>query len=133
MPKADAFADAVIVNRPFYSQHELAARLKSANADGTAKTSDFFWGNPNVWSSAKPTAWRDAAAEEYLRQIYDLTTVRSRNFRIHITGEALNPNTGKPAAVSRRVADVYIQPIRDPANPTKITSLTIKHLYEISN
>jgi hypothetical protein len=131
--EADAFADAVIVNRPFYSQHELAARLKAANSDGTAKTSDFFWGNPNVWSSGKPLTWRDAAAEEYLRQIYDLTTVRSRNFRIHITGEALNPNTGKPVAISRRISDIYLHPSRDPANPTTITSFVVKHLYEISN
>lgn len=118
--QADKFADAIIASRPFYSQHELAARLKTSSQVA-------FWGNPNVWDSGKPTTWRDAAAEEYLRQIYDLTTVRSRNFRIHITGQSFNER-GDVVSTSRRIADIYLQYHRD-ASPAYTT---VQHLYEIS-
>jgi type II secretory pathway pseudopilin PulG len=123
--QAELFADAVILNRPFYSQHELASRLK-VNAGGSKQ---LFWGNPAVWESNGPTKWRDAAAEEYLRQIYDLVTVRSRNFRVHIVGQALDPR-GKVTATSHKIADLYVQPVR--SNPPTINSLEIKPLYEIN-
>lgn len=127
---ADLFADAVINNRPFYSQHELAYRLK-VPPDQSSTVKELLWGNPNVWPSGKPTVWRDAAAEEYLRQIYDLVTVRSRNFRIHVTGQVLGPK-GNVISTSRRIADVYLQPVRDEAAPYKITSQIVKPLYEIT-
>ena len=131
--EADQFADAIIANRPFYSAHEMASRLKvqATSTGSSAKTSQLFWGNPNVWISNPPTAWRDAAAEEYLRQIYDLVTVRSRNFRIHVTGQVLDPK-GNVTSTSRKIADVFLQPIRDPSAPHAITSQIVKHLYDIS-
>jgi hypothetical protein len=125
-------ADAIIKNRPYYSQHEFAARVKTDLPDnfGGAAALRLIWGNPAAWKTP-PTSWRDAAAEEYLRQIYDLVTVRSRNFRIHITGQSLNP-MGVPIATSRRISDIYLQPVREAASPWDIKYFIIKHLYEIA-
>ncbi len=123
----DVFADAVIANRPFYSEHELAGRLLAPPISASA---EFIWGNPASWKNPadRPTVWRDAEAEEYLRQIYDLTTVRSRNFRIHIIGQAVNSD-GIPVATQRSTVDVFLEPVRDPAT-SEISSLQTRTLYE---
>jgi len=62
------------------------------------------------------TEWSDAAAEEWFAKIYPLTTVRSRNFLIHVVGQALATNSvppGRPLASVRYVYQVYLEPQRD--------------------
>ena len=78
-----------------------------------------FFGNPDQWKNGggptleqadtiskttsptitKGTAdWNDAAAEQYFAKIYNYATVRSRNFRVFVTGQYLDtaaPNSAQ--------------------------------------
>jgi hypothetical protein len=126
--QGDRFARAVIESRPFFGTHQLATNLKLRPLDGSNES---FWGNPAQWPpDDRPLEWRDAAAEDYLRRIYDLATVSSRNFRIHAVGQTLNPNTGKVVSQAYKTCDVYFQPNRDPNDRTKILSFKPIRLYE---
>jgi hypothetical protein len=126
--QGDRFARAVIESRPFFGKHQLATNLKLPPLDGSNES---FWGNPAQWPpDDRPLEWRDAAAEDYLRRIYDLATVSSRNFRIHAVGQTLNPNTGKVVSQAYKTCDVYFQPNRDPNDRTKILSFKPIRLYE---
>lgn len=98
-----AFADAVMACRPFLATSELAA---ITNRWGP------FFGNTNQWENGAPPAWNDAAAEECFARIHDLTSVRSRNFRVFVVAEALSPGGSRRARV-RRVHQLFVRPERD--------------------
>lgn len=98
-----AFADAVIAHRPFLAPSELA---------GITNQWGPFFGNTNQWDGGGPTRWNDAAAEECFARIHDLTSVRSRNFRVSVLAEALGQD-GSRCAVARRVYQLFIRPERD--------------------
>jgi len=64
------------------------------------------------------TAGNAAVAEEWFGRIYPLTSVRSRNFVIHVVGQALQPrgsqpNALAPVATSRLAAQIYLEPMRN--------------------
>lgn len=118
--QGDLFADAVIAARPFVSPAQLA----DLRSNGIP-----LFGNPEIWPAPRPSAWNDRAAEEYFARIYSLTTVRSRNFRIHVTAEALD-RRGKPNARCRKVFQVCVVPNRNQGQA--IADQQIKLIYESS-
>jgi len=101
--QGDKLADALIAARPFVSLSKLSNIKVGVQP---------FFGNMAMWSSTGPTQWNDAAAEEYFARLYDLCTVRSRNFRIFVSGVALN-SAGKVISKSQRVYQVFINPVRN--------------------
>jgi hypothetical protein len=123
--QADRFANAVIASRPFYTRHEIASRLQAP----VSGTNEFFWGNPRQWLGAdQPQAWRDSAAEFLLSRVYDLTTTTSKNFRIFVTAQAIDPRTGRILATKDTSADVFLSPVRNPSNPVQINKFEPKIL-----
>jgi hypothetical protein len=131
--QADKFADAVITTRntrPFISTAQLA---QLTDVTGLA-----FFGSPAEWSASQtaPTEWNDASAEEYFARIWDLCSVRSRNFRVFVTGQYVDPRysdptSGKPPRVlstARKVYHVFINPNR--AADGSIQSQHVQVTYE---
>ena len=118
------FADAVIARRstaPFLSVAELCSVTNSLGK---------IFGNLNQWTSAKPPAtFQDAALEELFAKMYDLTSVKSRSFRIIVVGQTLNEQ-GKVVATGTKEFQVVLNPQRDPAGA--ITNQSIQTFYEIS-
>lgn len=120
--QADKFADAVVANRPFLSPAQLAD-IVTIPGDATSK----FFGNAAQWTSAGPTEWNDAAREEYFSRIFNLTAVRSRNFRVFVTGQTLDKK-GNVLSTASREFQVYLQPTRDAAGV--ITHQNVNITYE---
>jgi hypothetical protein len=127
--QADLFADAVIAARPLLSTAQLAG-IKTAGATPVP-----FFGNPDVWPSPspQPSEWNDSGTEEYFAKVFPLTTVRSRNFRVFVTGQSLDRNGNVLATVSK-VFQVFLQPNRDENSTSstygKINSQNVSITYE---
>ncbi len=89
--EADVVAKAIEGGRPFASPSELASVM---NSDGK-----LVFGNPFLYpthtSSGTPNItqiqWSDAAAEELFGRVFESSTVRSRNFRVWVIGQAIAP------------------------------------------
>ncbi len=121
--QADQFADAVITGRPFLS----AAQLSSLKIPGTPPLKAFF-GNKAAWTNQPaPTEWNDSGTEEYFAKVFPLASVRSRNFRVFVTGQSLDKNNNVLSTVSK-VFQVHLNPTRDPTG--KITSQNVISTYE---
>jgi hypothetical protein len=104
---ADRIADAVIASRPYTSPSCLAL---AKDTDGEA-----VFGNRNQYPEAENIHWSDAAAEEVFARVYQAATVRSRNFRVWIVAQALNPATGsrpipQVLAEVRKVVSLHAAP-----------------------
>jgi hypothetical protein len=96
--------------RPFFSPAELT----QITVGTAAYPANAVFGNQSL---AGATAWNDLAAEEWFSKIYPLATVRSRNFLIHVVGQAMTTNTNfasRPVATSRQMFQVYAEPLRSP-------------------
>ena len=108
--------------RPFFSPAEL-----TQITNGTAAyPSNAVFGNRSL---AGVTAWNDLAAEEWFSKIYPLATVRSRNFLIHVVGQAMTTNTNfasRPVATSRQMFQVYAEPSRGASGLT--TNVNVRKL-----
>jgi len=101
---ADRIADAILLRRPFASTSEIA----------TARDKDDLpvFGNRDVYPNYKDIQWSDAAAEEVFARVYDASTVRSRNFRVWVIGQAITGPESKPEilAESRKTFTVFADP-----------------------
>lgn len=131
--EADKFADSVIASRntaPFISTAKLS-QLRDTN--GAA-----FFGNAAQWTSPQtaPTEWNDRGVEEYFARIFDLTAVRSRNFRVFVTGQSVDPRqkdaAGNPRVLStvRKVYQVFLNPVRAADGSIKTGSQKVEVTYE---
>ena len=87
--EADRLADAIIRLRPFASPSELAL---VKDLDG-----NYVFGNPDRYRpgvhlpSNTRVQWTDSAAEELFARVYEASTIRSRNFRVWVIGQAIAP------------------------------------------
>lgn len=66
-------------------------------------------GNPAI---ARVTEWSDEAAEEWFARVYPLATVRSRNFLVHVVGQALMTNGTTVLSTAKRAFQIYMEPQR---------------------
>jgi hypothetical protein len=92
--------------RPFFSPAQLAS-LSGTN--GAAWPASAVFGNSNLTAVSE---WNDHAAEEWFAKIYPLATVRSRNFLVHVVGQALQTNGTTVLSTARRTYQIYIEPQR---------------------
>lgn len=128
--EADRVVDAIVRGRPYVSP---AAVVEQTFDYDTTKAPapvipafgvDFTHVG---WDTTKPDAneWNDAAAEEVFARLYNSSTVRSRNFRIFVTGQAIrarrsDSNQIDVLATRSKVYHVHIHPVRDPVTGTII-------------
>lgn len=104
--QADLLADAIIQSRPFVTASQLSNIKITKDGEETG-----FFGNLEMWADNGPTRWTDAAAEEYFARLFGLVTVRSRNFRVYVTGESLDAS-GNVTARSNWVYQIASVPVR---------------------
>ena len=103
--EADRVADAILRARPFASPSQLAL---ARDADGK-----YVFGNPERYRPGihipndTRVQWSDAAAEEVFARVYEASTVRSRNFRVWVIGQAIAPATGATPEVLAEVRKVF--------------------------
>jgi Tfp pilus assembly protein PilV len=83
--EADRIADAVINGRPYATPSELAC---AAGTDGKQ-----VFGNSDLYPDKNKVQWSDSAAEEVFGRVYEASTVRSRNFRVWVIGQAISPTS----------------------------------------
>lgn len=113
-----AFVNGVLTNRihrrPFFSTADLS--MLATNTNSASWPTNAVFGNPALLGA---TLWSDAAAEEWFAKVLPLSTVRSRNFLVHLVAQTLTPNsTPSVLAEQRRVYQVFIQPIRSASGVT---------------
>lgn len=110
---ASTLVEAIIRARPFLSTAELAERTRATDgqpAFGDDKLMTLFGAGAQ---------WNDTAKEEVFARLYNSSTVRSRHFRVFVTGQAVRPLRSDPTRLEvlstrSRVAHVFVQPLRDP-------------------
>jgi hypothetical protein len=122
--EADRLADAILRARPFASPSQLAL---ARDADGK-----FVFGNPERYRPGlhipnnTRVQWSDAAAEEVFARVYEASTVRSRNFRVWVIGQAITPATGTPPEVLAEVRKVFTV-FADPGERTREGAIDPQH------
>jgi hypothetical protein len=113
--QADLLAQAIIRGRPYSSPSEIAT---SRDEDGKVA-----FGNPLLYPEFKVPQkpkmsmlqWSDAAAEEAFARVYNSATVRSRNFRVWVIGQAIAataPSNPNPEILSevRKTFTIFADP-----------------------
>lgn len=137
--EANQIADAIIALRkikPFASPSAIAEATAKTKAIPPAqpKTEPVF-GNRNMITDGTKIERTDSASEEVFARIYEASTVRSRNFRIWVVGQALSPTTvnnenPEVRAEVRRAYTVFADPGErnsDGSIDTTKTKLTTLH------
>lgn len=114
---ADRVADAILRSRPFACMAEVAAASESPRPAAAGNDSDpgAVFGNRKMYPQGELLQWSDAAAEELFARVHDAATLRSRNFRVWVVGQALappRPGSDEPEvlAESRKVFCVFADP-----------------------
>ncbi|MEP4078620.1 type IV pilus modification PilV family protein [Haloferula sp.] len=104
----DIISRAILEHRPFASAADLAA---IEDPEG-----EKIFGNREMYSLGDKIEWSDSAAEELYARVYESSTLRSRNFRVWVVGQAIAPldkdSTNEPVvlAESRKVFSVFAAP-----------------------
>lgn len=80
---ADRIAEGILESRPFASAADIASARDRDNRP--------VFGNREMYPQNNRIQWTDSAAEEVFARVYDASTLRSRNFRIWVIGQALAP------------------------------------------
>jgi hypothetical protein len=116
--EADIVAEAIIRGRPYSSPSEIATAL-----DDQDDQAQVVMGNRLLLNQGKNVQWSDAAAEELFARVYNSSTVRSRNFRIWIVGQAVaatEVSATNPEVLSevRRAYTVFADPGQRKADGT---------------
>lgn len=112
--EADRIADTIIRSRPFASPAEIA-NIKDAEGKPVFGNPDLYQTGGQLPANTR-VQWTDSAAEETFARVYEAATVRSRNFRVWVVGQALAPlpanSTATPQvlAETRRVFNLFADP-----------------------
>jgi hypothetical protein len=128
--EANRIADAILLLRktnPFASPSAIAEAIDPAGK--------LVFGNKDLLPNGSRIQRTDSAAEEIFARVYESSTVRSRNFRIWVVGQALTPTTStsaKPEVLAevRRAFTVFADPggrAADGSIDPKNSRLTILH------
>ncbi len=119
---AEFIAKLIVENRPYASLSEI---VNLTNLDG-----EKVFGNKELYKNGEGIQWNDRAAEELFSRLYNSTTVRSRNFRVYVLGQSLNPN-GQVLATHKRVVTLFADPgQRTPEGDILPENITIKHIHD---
>lgn len=133
---ADLLAELIIRNRPYVSAAQLPEKvLMPTTAElsqrpfpreiqvASVRGRVLVEGQPVMGATARGAddrtiepEWNDAAAEEAFGRIFNNATVRSRNFRIVVAGQAVRKTRSgetKVLATRSRLYHVFVRPIRD--------------------
>lgn len=132
---ADLLAGLIIRHRPYVTAAEIpekvvmlppevvapAGVIDDRPGDGTVLTSipvgePVFGASLRTGDTAIEPEWNDAAAEEAFARLFNNVSVRSRNFRIVVTGQALRKTRSgevKVLASRSRLYHVFVRPVRD--------------------
>jgi hypothetical protein len=115
--------------RPFFSASQLnLISTSSVTAPATWANGTVF-GRTNLVSV---TAWGDRAAEEWFSRIYHLSTVRSRNFLVHVVGQVVGTNAPTvPTSSVQRSFQIYVDPLRDSAGLTTNNVVRIMGTWDL--
>lgn len=106
----DDFVRAVVdtrARRPFYS----TSRLNMIGIDTVVAN----WPVNSVFGNHTRqfiTAGNDAFTEEWFTRVYFLSSVRSRNFLVHVVGQSLQTNGTTVLSTAKRAFQIYVEPIR---------------------
>ncbi|MCW0217330.1 MAG: hypothetical protein OJI67_03310, partial [Prosthecobacter sp.] len=105
---ANDIAVNIINNRPYISPSQIAEKVPTS---GTTKEIQTSFGTG--------TEWNDSMMEEVFARIYNSSTVRSRHFRVFVTGQAIRPKRSQASdldvlSTRSRVFHVFVRPLRDP-------------------
>ncbi|MBK1833322.1 hypothetical protein [Roseibacillus ishigakijimensis] len=87
--EAGYLADAIIAGRPYVSLSQLADLAYPLDHPNTTLRGQPVFGNKLNHRIGERLQRTDRAAEEVFARVYNSSTVRSRNFRIHVIGQAL--------------------------------------------
>lgn len=116
--QADEIAQAIIHCRPYLSPAEAADKVRTDHQD----SDEPLFGNARHYRDANGEPLgpdheiNDAALEELFARLYNNSTVRSRNFRIHMVAQTLRHTRSgelRMEATRSRICHVFIQPVRD--------------------
>lgn len=80
---ADRIAEGILLSRPFACAADIASAVDREDKP--------VFGNREMYSQNNRIEWTDSAAEEVFARVYDASTLRSRNFRIWVIGQAIAP------------------------------------------
>ena len=123
--EADVIADAIIARRPYASVSELASVTDSGGR--------LVFGNTDMYPQGDELQLSDSALEEVFARIYNSATVRSRNFRVHVLGQALRDSASgiKVLASRRKVYQVFSNPgERDADGEIDEDNMKVELIYE---
>lgn len=145
---ADLLAGLIIRHRPYVTPAEIAEKvvmlppevvapagiIEDKPGDGTVLTSipvgePVFGASLRTGDTVIEPEWNDAAAEEAFARLFNNVSVRSRNFRIVVTGQALRRTRSgevKVLASRSRLYHVFVRPVRD------VTGLILRQEIEIT-
>jgi hypothetical protein len=105
---ADRIAEALLLSRPFASAADIASARD--------KDDKPVFGNREMYSQNTRIEWTDSAAEEVFARVHDASTLRSRNFRVWVIGQAIAPppagSTAEPQVLSesKKAFTVFANP-----------------------
>lgn len=105
---ADKVAEAILRSRPFATSGDIAAAEYAEDKP--------VFGNREMYPEGKKIQWTDSAAEEVFARVYEASTLRSRNFRIWVIGQAVYTppqGSGRPVEVlseAKKVFTVFADP-----------------------
>jgi hypothetical protein len=79
---ADRLAEAITRSRPFACAADIAKAKDASDRP--------VFGNRDVYAQTNRIEWSDSACEELFARMYEASTLRSRNFRIWVVGQAVH-------------------------------------------
>ena len=113
LDEGGAIADAIIAARPFVSRSQLASLVYPSTVSDDDLVGKPVFGNKLNHEPAIQLQWSDRASEEVFARLYNSTTVRSRNFRVHVVGQALEQTPSgnlRIKATRKRSFRVFVNP-----------------------
>ncbi|MEI6339836.1 MAG: hypothetical protein WCQ57_14845, partial [Verrucomicrobiota bacterium] len=115
--------------QPFFSTAQLATL--------TTNTNSATWPASSVFGSASllsVTEWNDRAAENWFGKVYPLSAVRSRNFMVHVVGQAMQTNGTTVLSTARKSYQIYMEPVRASTGASAgLTTNNIPRLLSVWN
>jgi hypothetical protein len=134
----DFIAREIIKHRPYLSVSELPEKVLVAReslgltAVPNSELVPLFGHTGRASDQAVAPQWNDLAAEELFGRLFNSSTVRSRNFRITVTGQTVRTTPSGDTVVlatRSRVYNVFIRPVSRDVITGRITEQKVEITY----